>query len=162
MKGKPGVLQSMGSQRIRHNWATELNWMKVKRKVQYLSLSCVQLFANPWDCSPLGSSVHGVFQARVLEWVAISFSRGSSWSRDWTRSPALQADSLPSEPPGKLFNHDRVPWQQNLSWYRMITSISQHITAAQTWQLPILKLYLKIKLKPALFLTIFGGQWLAI
>ena len=34
--------------------------------------------------SPPGSSVHGVLQARVLEWVAISFSRGSSWPRDWT------------------------------------------------------------------------------
>ena len=32
-----------------------------------------------------GSSVHGILQARILEWVAISFSRGSSWCRDWTR-----------------------------------------------------------------------------
>ena len=37
---------------------------------------------NPMDCSLPGSSVHGIFQARILEWVAISFSRGSSWSRD--------------------------------------------------------------------------------
>ena len=36
------------------------------------------------DCSPSGFSVHGVFQARTLEWVAISFSRRSSWPRDWT------------------------------------------------------------------------------
>ena len=36
------------------------------------------------DYSPPGSSVHGIFQATVLEWVAISFSRGSSQSRDWT------------------------------------------------------------------------------
>ena len=35
------------------------------------------------ECSPPGSSVHRIFQARVLEWVAISFSRGSSWPRDW-------------------------------------------------------------------------------
>ena len=39
---------------------------------------------NPMDCSRPGSSVHGIFQARGLEWVAISFSRGSSWPRDWT------------------------------------------------------------------------------
>ena len=39
---------------------------------------------DPMDCSPLGSSVHGVFQARVLEWAAISFSRGSSQPRDRT------------------------------------------------------------------------------
>ena len=39
---------------------------------------------NPMDCSLPGSSVHGIFQARVLEWVAISFSRGSSRHRDQT------------------------------------------------------------------------------
>ena len=37
------------------------------------------------DCSLPGSSVHGIFQARVLEWIAISFSRGSSQPRDWTQ-----------------------------------------------------------------------------
>ena len=52
---------------------------------------------DPVDCSPPGSSVHGILQARILEWVAISFSRGSSQPRD----PALQADALTSEPPGK-------------------------------------------------------------
>ena len=40
---------------------------------------------NPIDCSPPGSSIHGIFQARVLEGVAISFSRGSSWTRDQTQ-----------------------------------------------------------------------------
>ena len=57
---------------------------------------------DPMDCSPPGSSVHEIFQARKLEWVAISFSRGSSppmWLNPG--SSALQADSLPSEPPGK-------------------------------------------------------------
>ena len=39
---------------------------------------------NPMDCSPPGSSVHGIFQARILEWVAIPFSRGSSQPKDWT------------------------------------------------------------------------------
>ena len=37
------------------------------------------------DCSLTGSSIHGIFQARILEWVAIPFSRGSSWPRKWTR-----------------------------------------------------------------------------
>ena len=37
------------------------------------------------DCSLPGSSIHGIFQARILEWVAISFCRGSSWPRDWTQ-----------------------------------------------------------------------------
>ena len=39
---------------------------------------------NPMDCSPPGFSVHGILQARTLEWVAIPFSRGSSWPRDQT------------------------------------------------------------------------------
>ena len=45
--------------------------------------SCLTL-CDPMDCSPPGSSVHGVFQARILEWGAISFSRGSSQPRDQT------------------------------------------------------------------------------
>ena len=40
---------------------------------------------DPIDCSLPGSTIHGIFQARILEWVAISFSRRSSRSRDWTR-----------------------------------------------------------------------------
>ena len=58
---------------------------------------CPILF-DPMDCSPPGSSVHGILQARILEWVAISFSRGSSDPGVEPRSPRLQADSLPSEP----------------------------------------------------------------
>jgi len=53
------------------------------------------------DYSLPGSSVHGILQARILEWVAISFSRGSSQPRDQTRPPALQADALPTELQGK-------------------------------------------------------------
>ena len=45
--------------------------------------SCPTL-CDPVDCSPPGSSVHGILQARVLEWVAMPPSRGSSWPRDWT------------------------------------------------------------------------------
>ena len=45
--------------------------------------SCLTL-CDPMDCSPPGSSGHGIFQARILKWVAISYSRGSSWARGWT------------------------------------------------------------------------------
>ena len=51
--------------------------------VSEVAQSCLTLF-DPMDRSSPGSSVHGIFQARVLEWVAISFSRGSSQPRDWT------------------------------------------------------------------------------
>ena len=53
----------------------------------HLCVCCVfivLLFVTPMDCSLPGSSVHGIFQARILEWVAISSSRGSSWLRDQT------------------------------------------------------------------------------
>ena len=46
--------------------------MKVKSESE-VSQSCL-ILSNPKDCSPLGSSVHGIFQARVLEWGAIAFS----------------------------------------------------------------------------------------
>ena len=46
-------------------------------------VKCLTLF-DPMDCSPPGSSIHGIFQARILEWVAIPFSRGSSQPRDRT------------------------------------------------------------------------------
>ena len=46
--------------------------------------SCLTL-CNPVDCRPLGSSGHGIILARILEWVAISFSRGSSWPRNRTQ-----------------------------------------------------------------------------
>ena len=60
------------------------------------SLSRVRLFVTP-----PGSSVHGIPQARILEWIAIPFSRGSSRPRDEPGAPALQADALSSEPPGR-------------------------------------------------------------
>ena len=53
----------------------------------YTNMVCVLVVSDSWrpmDCSPPGSSVHGIFQARILEWVAISSSRGSFWPRDWT------------------------------------------------------------------------------
>ena len=45
--------------------------------------SCPTLY-NALDCNPPGSSIHGISQARILEWVAVSFSRGSSWLRNRT------------------------------------------------------------------------------
>ena len=46
-------------------------------------LQSCQAHWDPVDCSPPGSSVHGILQASILEWVAISYSRRSSWPRDW-------------------------------------------------------------------------------
>ena len=46
--------------------------------------SCLTL-CNPMNCGPPASSIHGILQSKVLEWVAISSSRGSSWPRAWTQ-----------------------------------------------------------------------------
>ena len=59
-------------------------WEVTRWKWKWSRSVCPTL-CDPVDCSPPGSSVHGIFQARVLEWIAISFSRGSSWPRDWTQ-----------------------------------------------------------------------------
>ena len=56
------------------------------------------------DCSLPGSSVYGILQARILEWVVVPSPGGLPNPRIETRSPTLEADSLPSEPPGKPKN----------------------------------------------------------
>ena len=66
-------------------------------------LSCVQLFCNPMDYSLPGSFVHGIFQARILTWVAISFSRGSSQLKDRTHVSCLAGGFFITEPPGRLY-----------------------------------------------------------
>ena len=55
---------------------------KVKVKM-LVGQSCLTP-SNPMECRPPGSSIHGIPQARMLQWVAISFSMGSTWPRDWT------------------------------------------------------------------------------
>ena len=55
------------------------------------------------DCRSPGSSVHGVLQDRILEWVAVPFSRGSSQLRDQTQVSCIPGDSLPAKPPRKLY-----------------------------------------------------------
>ena len=66
-------------------------------------LSCVLFFCDPMHSSPPGSSLHGISQARVLEWVPMSSSRGSSQPRDWTRVSCIGRwmDSFITEPLGK-------------------------------------------------------------
>ena len=59
---------------------------------------------DPINCNPLGSSVPGIFQARILEWVVMSYSRGSSQSRielAFLGSPALESRLFTTAPPGK-------------------------------------------------------------
>ena len=54
-------------------------------KVKVLVAQSCPTLCDPRDCSLPGSSVHGILQARILEWVSIPFSRGPSQPRDWTQ-----------------------------------------------------------------------------
>ena len=62
---------------------------------------CVWLFVTPWTCSLPYSSVHGIFQARILECIAMPSSRGSSCPRDQTLASCIAGKFLPLEPSRK-------------------------------------------------------------
>ena len=62
--------------------------VKMRMKWSEVAQLCLTL-CDPVDCSLPGSSIHGIFQARVLEWVAISFSKWSSQPRDWTQVSSI-------------------------------------------------------------------------
>ena len=64
------------------------------------SLQLCTTLCNPLDFNPPGSSIHGILQVRILECVAIPFSRKSFWPRDQNWVSGMQADSLQSEPSG--------------------------------------------------------------
>ena len=70
----------------RSKWP-KMTWMKLQRTCLLSHFSCVWLFVMLMDCSPPGSSVHGILQASILKWVAMSSSRGSSQPRDRTHIP---------------------------------------------------------------------------
>ena len=97
-----------------------IQWGKKRERIKCICEHCKVLvtqscliLCNPVDCILTGSCVHGIFQARILEWVAISFSRGSSQARDqaWFShigSPSMEFyrqeywSGLPCPPPGDL------------------------------------------------------------
>ena len=70
-------------------------------KLSSLLLSHVPLFCDPMACSLPSSSVHGISQARTLEWIAISVSRSSSWLRNRTCVSCIAGRFFTTEPPGK-------------------------------------------------------------
>ena len=98
--------------------ALDLKFSTKKRSDIYFKGMCVSrsVVSNTlWlmDWSPPDSSVHGIFQARIQEWVAISSLGGSSWPRDWTQSPAspaLAGRFYTTEPPGKPISGHSTSW----------------------------------------------------
>ena len=81
--------------------------------------SLVQFCVTPMDCSPQGSSVHGILQARILEWVAMPPSRGSSPPRDRTQV-CLAGGFFITEPPRKPREH--LYWSKNSSFFELFSS----------------------------------------
>ena len=73
-----------GKGRSGRNWEIALTYMYCLCCCCWLVTKLCLTLCDPMEWSPPGSSVHGIFQARILEWVAVSFSRGSSQPRDQT------------------------------------------------------------------------------
>ena len=92
-------------------WSFEF-WSGLKR----LKVKVAQLC--PTLCHPMDYTVHGVLQARILEWITLPFSRGSSQPRDWTQVSHMQADSLPTEPRGKPNWKIAFLLLWQIGWYR--------------------------------------------
>ena len=125
LKRKP-LIQNIVPKNQSLKWFTSVKWLshvqlsatsRTAERQAFLSIevkwieviqSCLTL-CDPMDCSLSGSSVHGIFQARVLEWIAVSFSGDLPYPGIEPGSPAFQVDALLSEPPGKLPVHYYLP-----------------------------------------------------
>ena len=95
-------------------------WISHTSCVHAMLIQSCPTLCDPMDGSPPGSSVHGILQARILEWVAISFSKGSSQPRDWIclslSSPALVGRFFTTSAPWEgLFRHCCLCCAESLS-----------------------------------------------
>ena len=84
-----------------------------------LRANLLQSCPTLWDsmgCSPPGSSVRGISQARIWDWVAITSSRGSSWPRDWTRIFYVSCRFFTTSAPGKPKAELTVGLFHSLDW----------------------------------------------
>ena len=104
-----------------------------------LSLGFMSNSLNPMDCSLPGSSVHGILQAKILEWLAISFSRGSSRPRDRTQVSCIV---------GRHF----TVWATKLNWIQKIKLLIKSTTV----QLYSICLYFGLRALSRKYLTLFS------
>ena len=122
----PGGLLYMELQRVGHDWETkhsrDHSWLYFpwqNTEVLYgekseVAQSCPTL-CDPMDCSLPGSSIHGIFQARILQWVAISFSRRSSQPRNWTQVFCIAGRSDQRSP--RILDWIAYPFSRESSWH---------------------------------------------
>ena len=107
-------------------WKIKENVFKVLcfwRCCWVVAKSCLTLL-QPHDCSPTGSSVLGISQARILEWVAISFSRKSSQLRDWTQVSCIAGRFFTIESAGKSFLKIARSFSENSAVYSNILPLN--------------------------------------
>ena len=101
-----------------------------KKIVCSVSQLCPALY-NTLDCSPPGSSVHGIYQARILKWIAISFSRGSSQPRDWTSVFCVSCNA------GRFFTCWAIR-EPLLTWY---INVNTYLNTMQKYQSKCLRYF---------------------
>ena len=139
---EPGGLPSVGSHRVRHDWsdlaaASHDCWfwyicMRMISCLYYVYLvtqSCL-ILCDPMDYSPPGSSVHGISQARILRWVAISFFKTQGLGQELTSS----ADSV-------LLSHQGCPqWlgfelKRFLSLFQimLLLAVTKNLVSKRCW-----------------------------
>ena len=109
----------------KENWGCEfflLLWQKCCFEFSVIK-SCPTL-CDPMDYRPPGSSVHVILQARIVEWVAISFSRGSSWLRGWTHVSCIAREFFTTEP---LWSPDRSVMQQKILAFVILISLDSYL-----------------------------------
>ena len=109
--GRPGVLQFMGLQRIRHDWVTELNWTELTESRQcdiVKSLSRVRLFATPWSIAHQAPLSMGFSGQEYWSWLPFPSPGDLPNPGIKPRSPTLQADALTSEPSKKINTRCRI------------------------------------------------------
>ena len=97
-----------------------LGWEAPLEKEKEVAQSC-STRCDTMDCSPPGSSVHGILQARILEWVAMSSCRGSSWPRDRTQVSSFG---------GRFFTVWATREAQNCVY---LTPTQNHFLATKAW-----------------------------
>ena len=113
------------------------NLLPVNQFSCYLVIKSCPTPWEPMDCSPPGSPIHGIFHARILEWVAISFSRESSWPRDQTYILCIAHEFFTTEPPGRPINRSSIlkhVWctENSLAAQRQIIAINVYLRKEET------------------------------
>ena len=114
---------------------------------------------NPMDYSPPGSSVHGILQARILEWVSIPFSRGSSWPRYWIHVSCVAGRFFTAEPSKMQIVFLSLFWScwhdPSAPWYPSLLSVDNMFQAHLTYLLYQTRNQSFIQTS----LTAFSGIW---